>query len=233
MKTSIVILHGWGKTAGDYNQLREYLEKKGYTVFIPDLPGNPEQKLTKAVMNIDDYADWLKEYLDQNHIKKAIFICHSFGGRVGAKLAVKYPDKVEEFIFTGTPLIKEKLPLRKVLILYVVKVVKKYLKLSFNENRFRKLLYYLLREWDYYKAPKDIKETFKAVIAENSESYLPLIKAKTLVLWGDSDTFVPKSVGKRIAQLIPGAVYKEIPGTHRLPYERPEGFAREVLTFIM
>jgi len=232
MRTPIVILHGWRKTAKDYSQIRRIFEKEGYAVFVPDLPGNTEEKLIKPVMTINDYAEWLKDYLQKHKINKTVFICHSFGGRVGAKFAVKYPEEVEKFILTGTPLVKEKPSLKKKTLILIARFVKKTLPFSFRKESMRKILYYLIGERDYIKSPQDIKETFKAIIAENSEVYLSLIKAKTLVLWGSNDTFVPGSVGKKIAVLIPDAVYREIPGTHRLPYEKPKEFAEEVLRFI-
>lgn len=234
MKTPIVILHGWRKLASDYLAIKEIFEDKGYNVLVPDLPGNSKQELIKEVMNIEDYAEWLKNYLDKKNIKKAIFVCHSFGGRVCAKLAVKYPERIEKIIFTGTPLVKQKRSIKKRALVLIAGFFKKFLLISFGfgTESLRKALYYLIGEWDYIKAPENIKETFKAVIAERSEVYLPLIKAKTFVLWGNNDKFVPKLVGKKIAQLIPNAVYKEITGTHRLPYENPEEFAKEVLKFI-
>ena len=35
----ILILHGWGSCAKNWEQVKELLEKKEYKVFIPDLPG--------------------------------------------------------------------------------------------------------------------------------------------------------------------------------------------------
>lgn len=231
-KIPIVILHGWQKLARDYTLLEEILKKNGYQVFVPNLPGNSEEKLTKPVMTIDDYALWVKEYLENKKIKKAIFICHSFGGRVAAKLAVIYPSFFEKLILTGTPLVKQKLSLKNKILVYLSRFIKKIMLFSLGTESMRKVLYYFIGEWDYIKAPGYIKETFKAVIAENTQEYLHLIKVKTLVLWGHNDTFVPVSVGKKITQLIPIALYKEIPGTHKLPYENPEEFAKEVLSFL-
>lgn len=233
MKIPIVILHGWRKTAPDYSAIRKLFEDKDYSVFVPDMPGNPNQKLTREIMTIDDYAGWLKNYLDKKNIKKAVFVCHSFGGRVCAKFAVRYPERIEKIVFTGAPLVKQKRSIKKRILILTARFFKKFLLISFGTESMRKVLYYLLGEWDYMRVPEDIKETFKAVIAENSEAYLPLIKAKTLVLWGNNDRFVPTSVGKKIAQLIPKAIYKEIPGTHKLPYENPDIFAKEVIRFII
>jgi pimeloyl-ACP methyl ester carboxylesterase len=234
MKTPIVILHGWGKKGADYKEIQNILEHKNYSVFIPDMPGFGSEKLIKPTMHIDDYVDFVLSYLKKHKVHNAIFIGHSFGGRISAKLAAQYPDVVAKLILTGAPLIKEELSLKKKALIVVSRVGKKILrKISSSNTLFRKAIYVLLGEWDYYKLKPELKETFKAVIAENIAPNLPHIVATTLVLWGGNDAFVPKRIGKSIASIIPNAKYIEVPNaSHKLPYEYPEIFAEEVLRFI-
>jgi pimeloyl-ACP methyl ester carboxylesterase len=229
----IIILHGWRVKSSRYGQIKKIFEDNGYEVFAPNLPGTGDEKLIKEEMAIDDYINFVLSFYKDKKIEKAILVCHSFGGRVGAKLAAKYPEKVGKLILTGTPLIKQKLTLRKKVILQISKLIKEKLKISFQEEKLRKALYFLLREWDYYNAPKELKKTFRSIIAEDISSNLPKIKSPTLIIWGQNDTFVPKTVGQKIATEIPNAIYKEIPNaTHRLPYENSEAFAKLVLDFI-
>ena len=37
--STILILHGWGSQAKNWQKVKEGLEKVGYKVFVPDLPG--------------------------------------------------------------------------------------------------------------------------------------------------------------------------------------------------
>lgn len=229
MTKTIVILHGWRLTGQKYQNIQKIFEQHGFTVYSPDLPGSGSEKLTKPIMKIDDYIDFVVDYFQKHTIKKAIVIGHSFGGRVGAKLAATHPELVEKLILTGAPLIKQQLPFRKKVLVYFAKFVKKIV----IAKKMRKLLYYILGEWDYYKTTPEIRETFKAIIAEDIAPNLSQITVPTCIIWGGEDTFVGKSLGRQIASQIPGSTYKEIPhATHKLPYEYPEKFAGSVLSWV-
>ncbi len=235
-KYPIIILHGWATTmTGDrYSELKSILEKKGFAVFTPDLPGFGKQPLTKPGMDLDDYVDFVKEFMIKKQLKKVILIGHSFGGRIAAKLSAQNPQLVQALILTGSPLIRKKLSLKKQVISSIAKSGKQVVDILPKEvsDLFKKGTYQLLGEWDYYKAG-GLKETFKKVIHEDLLSLLPTIHTKTLVVWGGQDTFVPLIIGKEIAEYIPGATYVVVPeATHKLPYEYPQKFAEEVLKFI-
>src|SRR5882762_2175786 len=148
MTKTIVILHGWRLTGSRYSAIEEIFEKKGYTVFSPDLPGSGNVPLQKEIMHIDDYITYVLDFLEQQKLQKIILIGHSFGGRVSAKLVAKHPDIVEKLILTGAPLIKQKLSFKKRIIVSIAKIMKNVLKISFGISRMRKVLYYLLGEWD-------------------------------------------------------------------------------------
>jgi pimeloyl-ACP methyl ester carboxylesterase len=230
MTKTIVILHGWRLTGSRYKDIQTIFEKKGYTVFSPDLPGSGDVPLQKEVMHIDDYIVYVLKFLEQHKLKKIILIGHSFGGRVSAKLTAQHADVIEKLILTGAPLIKQKLSFKKRILTVFAKSIKKIVG---KNDMMRKILYSFLGEWDYYKAPQNIRETFKAIIAEDISPHLPFITVPTLVLWGENDTFVSTDIGKQIAQRIKNAKYVAIPGgSHKLPYEQPEIFAEKVLEFI-
>ena len=233
-RASIVILHGWRKSGTDYSQIKKIFEQKGYSVFAPDLPGFGKEPIGRKVMRIDDYVLFVKTYFKNHHISQAVLIGHSFGGRVAAKFTSENPGLVSHLIVTGAPLIKQPLSFKKMLIMLPAKAGKLVLdKVPVIAKNARKVLYYMLGEWDYYKATPEIKETFKAVIAEDLVGVLPKISVPTLVLWGEKDTFVSTRIGKQISKNVKNATYKEIPdASHKLPYESPSVFAQAVLQFI-
>ncbi len=234
MKTPIVILHGWGLSGGRYEALQKILKKEKYTVYAPDLPGFGEEKLLKPVMNLDDYVGFVFHFLHEKKIKKVIFIGHSFGGRVATKFTYKHPEYVEKLILTGAPIIREPLSLKKKLIGIIARTGKKIL--SYSPIQVVEFLswfaYRIIGEWDYFKAG-DMRPTFIKIINEDLSEILPSITTRTLLLWGEYDTFVPVAIGKKASAKMPHASFIEIPlATHKLPYEKPSLFAQEVLAFI-
>jgi pimeloyl-ACP methyl ester carboxylesterase len=234
VKIPIVILHGWGLSGDRYSAVKKILEKAGYQVFTPNFPGFGGKKLLKPVMDLDDYVGFIHDFLTEENLEKVIFIGHSFGGRVATKFSYKYPKKVEKLILTGAPVIREPLSLKKKLIGIIARTAKKIL--SYSPIRVVEFIswvaYRIIGEWDYFKAG-ELRPTFVKIINEDLSSLLPSISTKSLLLWGEYDTFVPTAIGKKAAQRMQHAKYYEIPtATHKLPYEKPSLFAKAVLAFI-
>jgi pimeloyl-ACP methyl ester carboxylesterase len=55
----------------------------------------------------------------------------------------------------------------------------------------------------------------------------------TLVVWGEADSMIPASRGRRLAETIPGARYIGLPGVgHTCQVETPAEFAAVVTPFL-
>lgn len=235
-KDHILILHGWAPTMTGkrYSKLVHILQKEGYTVCAPDLPGFGSEKLVKNPMGLDDYVSFVHSFLAKRKIKKVILIGHSFGGRIAAIFAARYPKRVEKLVISGSPLIRQPHTIKQRIGFVMAKpgkIMVQFLPRSL-QNLFRKLLYKSLGEWDYYKAGA-LRDTMKAIIAHDVASYLPNIVVPTLVLWGENDTVVPLTIGREIARKVPNAAFVSVKNAgHRLPYENPERFAKETLVFL-
>lgn len=231
----IIILHGWGLRGSAYDKLASLLKEKGYRIFSPDLPGFGREPLAKEAMTLEDYATFVKDFIQKKHLRKVIFIGHSFGGRVAIKFSVKFPNFVHALVLTGAPGIKHRLSFvrRVVMCVSVVfgEVFRSRLLLPLKETA-RKGLYFLIGEWDYYKAG-DLQETFKRIVSEALQDCLPQIKAPTLLLWGEKDRIIPVSDARRMRSLIPKCqlVVVENAG-HKLPYEKPEAFVSAIQNFL-
>lgn len=234
MKQAIIILHGWGITGSKYHLIKGMLDDAGYSVYTPDFPGFGKEKLRGKIMFLDDYVSFVVEYMQKNNIKNPILIGHSFGGRVAAKLAYLHPDLIKSIIITGSPLIRKKLSFKKQVISTIAQFYSKFLSFlpeGFND-RLRKLLYFSIKEWDYYKA-KELKETLKAIIKEDLRFILPKISVPVLLVWGSEDTMVPVLDGEKISKLLPGSKFIVVSRTaHNLPYNNPREFFRSIKSFL-
>lgn len=235
MKKTIIILHGWGLSGARYQELKKLLEQKNYSVFTPDMPGFGKEPLVKDPMDIADYVQFVVQFMKKEKIKKASFIGHSFGGRVLAKLAVTHPELIEKIVFTGSPLIRQKLSLKKRIVQAIVRKgqVCIHFAPAFLQNGIRYVIYrFIVREFDYYKAQK-LRETFKNIINENASNYIPIIQAPTLVLWGEDDRLAFLVHGRKIAEVIPSAKLVVIKNAgHGIPYTHTKEFAHHVLSFL-
>lgn len=59
------------------------------------------------------------------------------------------------------------------------------------------------------------------------------VAVPTLVLWGEHDQWVPVEQGRELADRIPGAELRAVPGAgHLVPHDAPATVAVEIATFL-
>lgn len=232
----IVFLHGWGGTSKSFYKLQTLLSK-GYKTISFDMPGFGETDIPSSAWGVEDYMNFTLECLEKFKITSYYLVGHSFGGRVAILLAAKHPEKLSGLALISAAGIKhKKLPEEKALA--AVASLGKYI-MSFPLARALKeparyIFYKLIRRQDYVLAKGIMKETMKNVIAQDLREYLPLIKTKTLIVWGDKDMITPLKDGYAMQKEIPGAVLKIIKGgSHYLPRKNPQELFRFIYMFLL
>ena len=235
----LLILHGWGSCARNWQKVKEIIEKKGYRVFAPDLPGFGENPQPSEPWFIDDYVNWIKEYCEKNNLSQFFLLGHSFGGGLAVKLAGALPGRVQKLILVGA-----KIRRQKTLRYYAGLVLGKTGNLIFSlpvlslfRSLGRKVLYALMGTRDYYvlevKKAVTMKETFKKVIGEDLTADLSCIKAPTLIVWGRKDRLTPLKDAYLIKKKIAGSKLEIIENQGHVPnLEAPKVLAEKVLNFI-
>ena len=237
MGDPILILHGWGSTmnGAKYSRIKAILEKKGFVVFTPDLPGFGENSLKKEAFSFNDYISFVKEFVEKNKLKKVILLGHSFGGRIAIAFTAKYPQLVSKLILVSASGIPHKLSTKKSIMKFVVGKTKRLFTLPvihYFYQPLRKALYKSIGEMDYYKA-RNLAETFRNVYQISIVEDLKKITKPTLIVWGENDTFTPLADGLLMHNSIKNSKLIIVKNEgHKLPYENPDAFAKEVLAFI-
>lgn len=239
-KPSIIILHGWRVSGDKYKKLKEELRLLGYKVYAPDLPGFGENILkTKRDYTLFDFAKFLKDFIFEKQLDNAVLMGHSMGGRVIVKFINLYGnDKIKGIILSGTPLIKEKFTIRKLLgvtLSNIARMSSTFIPATLAEHiqdKGRYIVYRIIGEMDYYKSGQ-YKQTFLNIVSEDVESYLSKISVPTLILWGENDKITPVSIGRELNRRLPHSklvIIKD--ATHKLPHEKEKEFASEIDSFV-
>ncbi|MDP1722625.1 MAG: alpha/beta hydrolase [Candidatus Gottesmanbacteria bacterium] len=236
MKSSIVILHGWGLSGKTFLPLEQCLKKQGYRVFAPDLPGFGATKIPEHPLALVDYAQFLDGYLKKNHIVQPILIGHSFGGRVSLKYNELYPNRVRALILSGTPGFTP-IPKKKLLFFIALAKIGGFLfsipPLSLAQDSVRRWYYYVVGAKEFFRAEGAMRETFKRIVREDLVSSMEAIKIPTLLLWGEYDIIVPLSIAERMHRVIVDSELLVIPeANHGVPYKQSEEFASYVTRFL-
>lgn len=232
----ILILHGWNLSAAKFDSLVKELERRGHKVICFDLPGFGKENIPDRPWNLSDYVSFVEKKLNSANIKKVILIGHSFGGRIGIKLAAGNPKLLYALVLTGTPGINPVPKVKVSLFLFSAKIGNVIFSLpilSIFKNKVRHLLYRVARATDFYNTDKKMRETFKNIIKEDLISYLKKITTPTLLLWGKKDMIVPVKIAGEMLKFINKAKLSVIPeARHGLPWTHPKIFAEKVDTFI-
>jgi len=59
----LLILHGWGSRSDNWQKVGDMLAQNGIKVIIPDLPGFGQSDKPPRAWNLDDYCDFVEEFV--------------------------------------------------------------------------------------------------------------------------------------------------------------------------
>lgn len=226
----VVLLHGWGSNIKLFANLIELLSQK-YTVVAMDMPGFGESQEPPAAWCVDDYVDFVIDFLkDYPQFKKITFLGHSFGGRVIIKLNSRenLPFEIEKVILVDSAGILPKKSGKKSFRTYYYKFGKAILSMGIVKKIFPDALENFRKKMgsaDYAAASPLMRQVLVKVVNEDLEPLLPNIKCPTLLVWGVNDTATPLSDGEKMEQLIPDA------GLVKLPNSGHYSFLEQQFTF--
>lgn len=232
-RQSVIILHGWQSSKENWSKVKESIERGGFKVFVPDLPGFKEETKLEKAWNLEDYLNWLGNFIEikknSGEITEPFFLLgHSFGGRISIKFSVKNPQRLKGLILVSSAGIRHKKNPSKLIL---------FKKLSFLPffPFFRKIYYrFIIKKTDYLKAEGPLRETFKKTIEEDLAPLLSQIKVKTLILWGDKDEVTLLSDAHLMKEKIENSKLEIMEGIGHTPYlENPELLSRKILEFIL
>lgn len=196
IKPILVFLHGWQRSFRDFEIIAQELNKRGWPILLVDLPGFGGSSLPDFGWRVENYADFLKAFLE--HFRKflassfstsSIIIGHSFGGRVAIKFASKYPEKVKKLVLVASGGIKHK-TFKSIALKYFAKIVKNFLKI-FKLSRLSEHLREKFSSPDYLQASGVMKEVFLNSINEDLTNDAKKIQAPALIIWGEDDQELP------------------------------------------
>lgn len=231
----IVVLPGWLLPADKFIPLTRVFQKKGYSTHVISFPGFPGGEVLSHNYTLTDYVKFVERFLRQKKITQAIFVCHSFGGRVALKLLSQDPKRAKALVLSGTPGYRNRGP--RVLLTQVVSVLGKILiyipPFIFFRTPIQKLLYRMAGNMDYFNTTGLLRKTFKSIVHEKLVDYMKKIRIPTLLLWGESDGIVTIRVAKKMQKTIKNSQLVIVRGEkHNMIYKSPEKFSQEVLSFL-
>lgn len=224
----IFILHGWTYSTSAWDQCITELKAFGYDIVMLNVPGLTEP--SDKVWTLEAYTEWLKNKLyGQTNV---ILMGHSNGGRIALSFASKYPEQLSHLILVDAAgIVHNEMPLRikRAVFGSAAKIGKKL----GAPTLFRKIFYKLIRARDYARAPENMRETMKNLIAIDLTPILSNVRIPTLIIWGQRDSLTPISDAYVMNKGIKDSRLFVIPDAAHSPQQsHPQILANEANTWL-
>lgn len=225
----IILLYGLFGSAKNFRYLADHLKKK-YRVIIPILPFYS----SGFSVTIFCLTEFLHKLTEELNLEKFHLLGNSMGGHIALLYTLKYPEKVQSVILSGSSGLFENgmgysFPKRK-----MYDYIKTKTELTFYkpETATKELVDEIYEIVNSRKA-LHILSLAKSTIRNNLEKELHKIKAPCCLIWGRQDVITPPYVAEDFKRLIPhGHLYWIDECGHVPMLETPESF-NEVIDHFM
>jgi pimeloyl-ACP methyl ester carboxylesterase len=246
---AVVLVHGFGSSLYTWKDLIAPLAAR-HDVVALDLPGFGQSD-QPADLSFEDFPRAVVGLMDRLSLDRAALVGNSMGGAAAVVVAARHPERVLSLVLidaagfnlaeadrpgivrlTGSPLgaLVSALPGKRL-------VVEASLRQVFHDDarvtpeRVSEYLAAALRPGTF-AALRSLGASLEGRSSLVAES-LPLVEARTLVLWGGEDRWIPLAHAERFVAAIPGARKVVIPACGHVPQEEvPAEVARLLLEFL-
>lgn len=218
----LYIVHGWTYTVEPWQKTIEILRENGLSIKMLRVPGLTEE--SNKVFTIDDYVKWANKEIPDG----AIALGHSNGGRILLNLCAKKPEKLKYLILLDSAGIYEPTTKKKI-VEKLAKLGKPFKKIPLIDKVFHRVT----GSTDYSKAPENMKETLKNMLASDKDLDFSKVTTNTFILWGKKDTTTPPRQATAMYEKLPNAELKFYANWTHAPYiSSPEELARALTNLV-
>lgn len=216
----LILLHGYGGSARWWQQNIRPLGTIR-RVYALDIPGFGGSRMREP-FRLTRVADLLGRWMDRLGLPPSDVVSHSMGGQLALILAARRPDRVRSLVAAapaGIPFAGG-LP-------WIARQA--WRSRTRGDPRFTPIVV----RGALRAGPRTLWHAVSQIRAVDVREHLAVVRAPTLILWGDHDRLLPVANGPLIAAALTGAQLEVIPGAgHNLMWEQPARFNAAVADFI-
>ncbi|MGN1319497.1 MAG: alpha/beta fold hydrolase [Acutalibacteraceae bacterium] len=220
----VLLLHGWAASFDTYRGIAEALSDR-CTLYAVNFPGCGDSQTMPTPWNLDDYCDFVLEFMSKMELVNPIIIGHSHGGRVTMKLTADGKVSPPKIVLLDAAGLIPKKSFKQKVRARNFKIIKKVLTIPMLKGKTEGLLNKARAHYgsaDYNAAPEVLRKTMVSLVNTDIRDILPNIKCPSLLIWGENDTATPLEDAKTIEKLIPDAGLCVIKGTGHFSFcEKP------------
>lgn len=228
----IVLLHGWGDNRDTFTELTDHL-KGNYQVVSVDLPGFGQSQPPHRAWGLQDYSQFVAQFLDKLAITPYALLGHSNGGAIAIRAVGDTYISCQKLILLASSGVRKKTTVRKMLFTVIArggKLLSSFLPEA-SRNKLKNRLYTAAGS-DYLVTPH-MSETFKKIVKEDVRDAANKIAAPTLLLYGEHDSETPPAHGQALSELIPDSKFEVIKGAgHHLHHDAADNVINRITQFL-
>lgn len=235
---TVILMHGWGCTGDTVESIRR-VAAENHRVITVDFPGfgqssEPQEASGGSVWGVEEYTRLIERLAEVEEAGEPILVGHSFGGRVGLLFASR--NRVSKLVLVDAAGVRPRRPLKYYVKVYSFKASKAFYRLLMGREKSAARIERMRAargSADYAGASPMMRRVLSKVVNEDLKHVMPMIKAPTLLVWGENDTATPLSDAKIMERLIPDAGIVSFPGCGHYSFlDNPYGFAAVLRNFI-
>lgn len=226
----LILIHGWGGTSKSLEKLSLLLSNNYQTITL-DLPGFGKSDDPPPHWGVEEYSEFLIQFLEKLKLNKIIYFGHSFGGSLGIFLAAKHPKLIDKLILCNSSFKREVKISKSAMML---KNIAKFFPFLFTfEASIKRVFYRLfLSRSDLYRFPH-LQSNLRKIVLQDLTINLAQINIKTLILWGEDDTVTKLKLAHELNNKIKNSKLKIFPKIgHNLPLKFPQKVYEEIEKFL-
>lgn len=215
----VVLIHG---LSGSKRWWRHNVQalSRAFTVYVLDLSGYGTARRQPA-LGVRAAADLVAAWLQAEHLQDVALVGHSMGGQIALHVALRLPEQVGALVLVGASGLLVSTPLRRMAQLPRAALVSR-------KDFLPRILLDAARA-----GPRNLWSSTVDLLRDSVRDLLPLVKARTLIVWGALDPLVPVAFASVLHEAIPGAALRVFPRAgHVVMVDAAEDFNREVLAFL-
>jgi pimeloyl-ACP methyl ester carboxylesterase len=235
----VVLVHAYVESWRYFELLLRQLPPSLH-VLAPTQRGHGEADRPSSGYGLGDFAGDLVAFMDAVGLRAAVLVGQSSGGYVAQQVAAGRPERTLGLVLAGSPRsLRDKPavagfldtlePLRDPL---PAAFVRDFVASTIGRAPAPDVLDLLVAE--SRRVPVRVwRETLRGLVEAVPPMETATIAAPTLVLWGDRDSFLPRSDQEALVAAIPGSRFVVYEGCGHAPaLEQPERLAADVSTFV-
>lgn len=211
-KNTILMLHGWADSSLTFESLSKELvaKSKKYKLLMLDLPGFGGTQQPPATWSLQDYANFVSDFLQKIEVEPDVILGHSNGGAIAIKALATGKLKASKLILVASAGVRQP-SLKKTMMRIAAKPVGLGIKAlpSGTQKRIKQRVYGAIGS-DYMIA-EHMQETFKKVVSEDVTNEAVKLELPVCLIYGDQDTATPPEYGLLLAKAMPNSRLEIVP----------------------